>query len=77
MDVKKSILIVFNSQEECQKFIDEYGNEENPLSLGKGIIPQTQGENGEQYYNVAGNAVFEQLFDNMKDGEYLKKGCQG
>ena len=72
MDVKKSVLIIFNTVEECKTFIEEYGPKEDLLSLGKGIVPQLQGENGEQYYNVVGNTTFEQLFDSMKDGEYLK-----
>ena len=72
MDVKKGILIIFNTKDECQRFIDEHGEDKNVLSLGKGITPQMQGENGERYYNVIGNTVFEPLFDAMQDGQYQK-----
>lgn len=70
MDIKKSILIIFNDSNECQSFISEHGSDENVLALGYGIIPQMQGGNGEQYFNCVGNAVFEPLFDAMKDGEF-------
>lgn len=72
MDVKKSILIIFNTFDECQSFINEHGSNNNILSLGKGIIPEMQGD-GEKYFNVVGNSVFESLFENMSDGEYLKE----
>jgi hypothetical protein len=72
MDVKKSLLVIFNSAEECQTFIDGHGAADNILSLGKGIIPEMQGEDGVQYFNCVGNAVFEPLFDAMRDMEYLK-----
>lgn len=73
MDVKKSALIIFNSAEECQAFINDYGNNENVLTLVKGILPQMQEKDGKQYFNVVGNAVFEPLFDSLQDGEYMKK----
>lgn len=69
MDVKKSILIFFNTQEECQSFIDEHGGDTDPLSAGMGITPQMK----DGYFNVVGNAVFEPLFDNMQDGECAKE----
>jgi len=73
MDIKKAIVIIFNTKEECQTFIDQNGSKDNVLSLGKGIIPQMQEQNGEKYYNIVGNAVFEPIFETMKDGEFLKE----
>lgn len=69
MDIKKSILIIFNTQEECQTFIDKHGGEADPLASGEGITPLM--ENG--YFNCVGNSVFEPLFDNMQDNEYVKE----
>lgn len=69
MDIKKSILIIFNTQEECRAFINEHGSDTDPLSAGVGIIPQMK----DGYYNVVGNTVFETIFDNLQDGEYTKK----
>ena len=70
MDIKKSALIIFDSVDTCQSFIDEYGANDDILSLGKGIIPEMQGD-GDGYFNVVGNTVFERLFDMMEDGEFL------
>lgn len=72
MAVKKSILIIFKSEEECREFIDTHGENKNVLTLGMGVIPQMHDENGEQYYNVVGNTIFEPLFDTMADGAYLE-----
>lgn len=72
MDIKKAIVIIFNTADECQTFIDQNGSKDNVLSLGKGIIPQMQEQNGEKYFNVVGNAVFEPIFDTLKDGEFSK-----
>jgi hypothetical protein len=69
MDVKKSIVLIFNTQEECQNFISKHGNDENPLSAGLGIAPQMQ----DGYYNVVGNSIFETIFDSLEDGEYAKE----
>ena len=69
MDVKKSILLIFNTQEECQNFINEHGNAENPLSAEAGIAPQME----DGYYNVVGNTIFETIFDSLQDGEYAKE----
>lgn len=69
MDIKRSILLIFNTQEECQGFINEHGNAENPLSAGVGIAPQME----DGYYNVVGNTIFETIFDSLKDGEYAKE----
>ena len=69
MDIKKSILLIFNTHEECQDFINEHGNADNPLSAGIGIVPQME----DGYYNVVGNSIFEAAFDNLQDGEYSKE----
>lgn len=69
MDIKKSILLIFNTYEECQDFISEHGNAENPLSAGIGIAPQME----DGYYNVVGNSVFETIFDSLQDGQYVKE----
>jgi hypothetical protein len=69
MDIKKSILLIFNTQEECQNFINEHGDADNPLSAGVGIAPQME----DGYYNVVGNSVFETIFDSLQDGEYAKE----
>lgn len=71
MDIKKSVIVIFNERSECQSFIDEYGDKDNILNLGIGIIPEMEGENGEQYFNCVGNTVFESMFDSMQDNEYL------
>ena len=69
MDVKKSILLIFNTQEECQNFINEHGDVDDPLSAGAGIAPQME----DGYYNVVGNTIFETIFDGLQDGEYTKE----
>lgn len=69
MDIKKSILLIFNTYEECQNFIGEHGDADNPLSAGIGIAPQME----DGYYNVVGNSIFESVFDNLQDGEYAKE----
>jgi len=69
MDIKKSILLIFNTQDECQNFINEHGNDDDPLSAGVGIAPQME----DGYYNVVGNTIFETVFDGLQDGEYAKE----
>ena len=69
MDIKKSILLIFNTYEECQDFINEHGDADNPLSAGIGIAPQME----DGYYNVVGNTIFEAVFDSLQDGEYAKE----
>jgi len=73
LDVKKAIMIIFNTKEECQAFIKENGSNDNVLTLGRGILPQMQEQNGEKFYNVVGNGVFEPIFDTLQDGEHLKE----
>ncbi len=69
MDVKKSILIIFNTQEECQSFIESHGDDTDPLAAGEGITPLME----DGYFNCVGNVVFEPLFDTMLDGAHLKE----
>ena len=66
MDIKKAILILFETEEQCIDFINEHGNDENPLDAGQGIIPIM--ENG--YYNIVGKKSIEEAFDALSDGEY-------
>lgn len=69
MDVKKAYLILFEDEENCRKFIDSHGADENPTEAGEGIIPFM--ENG--YYNIVGKQSLEESFDLLKDGEYSKE----
>ena len=69
MDIKKSILLIFNTREECQNFISEHGDADDPLSAGAGIAPQME----DGYYNVVGNTIFETVFDGLQNGEYAKE----
>ncbi len=66
MDIKKAILIMFETEEECTAFIAEHGKDEDPLAAGKGIVPLM--ENG--YYNIVGKTSIEEAFDALSDGEY-------
>lgn len=72
LDEKRAVVIIFNTKEECDQFISEDGGKENVLTLGKGILPQMQEQNGVKFYNVVGNSVLEHVFDTLKDGEYSK-----
>jgi hypothetical protein len=73
MDKKKAIFILFNTQDECQEFIDAHGSDSNPHAYGIGTIPLMQNEDNETYYNVVGNENLEMIFDSLKDGEYTKE----
>lgn len=73
MDTKKAILILFNTTEECQSFINENGNKEKPEILNLGVLPLMETDNnGQEYYNVVGNDILESDFDKLRDGEYTK-----
>ena len=65
MDIKKAILIMFETEEECAAFISEHGKDKDPLEAGKGIVPLM--ENG--YYNIVGKSGVEEVFDTLADGE--------
>lgn len=69
MDIKKSVLILFDTYDECQSFIDEFGAEDNPQSQGKGTVAYMP--NG--YYNIVGKSILEECFDSLSDGEYTKE----
>ena len=65
MDIKKAILIMFETEEECAAFISEHGKDKDPLAADKGIVPLM--ENG--YYNIVGKSGVEEVFDTLADGE--------
>ena len=69
MDIKKAYLILFDTELECQNFIDNYGAEVDPTSVKAGIVPLM--ENG--YYNIVGKQILETAFDGLADGEYTKE----
>ncbi len=69
MEVKKSIFIIFNTEEECKSFIENHGSDAEPEKAGEGIMPMmTDG-----YYNVVGKSGVEAVFDSLGDGEYTKE----
>ena len=73
MDTKKAVLILFNTADECQSFIDENGSKDKPETLNLGVLPLMETDNdGQKYYNVVGNDMLETAFDSLKDGEYTK-----
>ena len=65
MDIKKAIIIMFETEEECAAFIDEHGNDKNPLEAGIGIVPLME----DGYYNIAGKTGMEEAFDQLSDGD--------
>jgi len=69
MDVKKSILILFNSYDECMNFITEHGGKDNPHEQGKGAVAYM----ADGYYNIVGKPKLEEFFDSASDGEYTKE----
>ena len=69
MDVKKSILIMFDSYDECKEFIKEHGSKENPHEQGKGTIPYMP----DGFYNIVGKSKLEEFFDAAIDGDYTKE----
>lgn len=69
MDIKKAVLILFESEEECRSFIDAHGNEEHPEQSGIGIVPLME----DGYYNIVGKTNLEEVFDNLADGDYTKE----
>lgn len=68
MNIKQSILILFDTQMEAKEFIDKYGNSENPESVGLGAVPYME----DGYYNIVGKPGLEEAFDTLADGEYSK-----
>ena len=69
MDVKKSILILFDTYDECKNFIEEHGAKENPHEQGKGTIPYMP----DGFYNIVGKSKLEEVFDMSADGDYNKE----
>ena len=73
MDTKKAVLILFNTVDECQGFIDENGSKDKPETLNLGVLPLMETDkDGQRFYNVVGNDMLETAFDSLKDGEYAK-----
>lgn len=70
MDIKKSILILFDSYDECKNFITEHGAKDNPHEQGGGgAVAYMSGG----YYNIVGKSKLEEAFDSMSDGDYTKE----
>lgn len=69
MNVKKAVLILFDTDMECREFIEKHGAEKLPQEAGVGMVPYM--ENG--YYNIVGKAELEAAFDALADGEYTKE----
>ena len=69
MDIKKSYLILFEDEESCRNFIENHGDDENPLEAGEGIIPYME----EGYYNIVGKKSLEDAYDKLNDGECSKE----
>lgn len=69
MDIKKSVFILFETEEECRNFIETHGADEHPEQAGVGIVPLM--ESG--YYNIVGKDGLEQIFNTLADGEYSKE----
>ena len=72
MDIKKSILVLFETKEEADDFIQKHGNDEHPENTGLGATPYMP----EGYYNLVGKTVLETEFDTMSDGEYSKEAIE-
>lgn len=66
MDIKKSVLILFDTYDECQSFINKFGAEDNPQMHGQGTVAYMP----DGYYNIVGKSILEECFDNLSDGEY-------
>ena len=69
MDIKKAVLILFDSYDECKSFIAEHGGKDNPHEQGVGTVPYMP----EGYYNIVGKSKLEEFFDAVHDGEYTKE----
>ena len=72
MDIKESILILFDTKEEADDFIQKHGSDNHPEDTGFGVVPYMP----DGYYNLVGKTVLESVFDNMKDGEYSKEALE-
>lgn len=68
MNIKQSILILFDTQMEAQEFIEKHGSSEHPEDVGMGAVPYMS----DGYYNIVGKPGLEEAFDALADGEYTK-----
>ena len=69
MDIKRAWIILFEDEKSCRTFIENHGDDENPLGVGEGIIPYME----EGYYNIVGKKSLEDAYDKLSDGEYSKE----
>ena len=69
MNIKKAVLILFDTDMECREFIAKYGDADKPYEAGIGMVPYM--ENG--CYNIVGKPELESAFDSLADGEYSKE----
>ena len=66
MDIRKAILVMFESEEECKEFIAKHGADKHPEDCGLGKVPLME----DGYYNIGGKQELEDAFDILSDGEY-------
>lgn len=66
MDIRKAILVMFESEAECKEFIAKHGADKHPEDCGLGKVPLME----DGYYNIGGKQELEDAFDNLSDGEY-------
>jgi len=69
MDIKRAWIILFEDEESCRTFIENHGDDENPIGVGEGIIPYME----EGYYNIVGKKSLEDVYDKLNNGEYSKE----
>lgn len=69
LDVKKAIVIFFDTKMEADEFVKNHGADEKPQDTGIGAVPYME----EGYYNIVGKPVLEEVFDALSDGEYTKE----
>lgn len=69
LDVKKAIVIFFDTKMEADEFIKNHGDSSEPQNLGIGAVPYME----DGYYNIVGKPVLEEVFDTLSDGEYTKE----
>ena len=72
LDVKKAIVIFFDTKMEADEFIKNYGGDAEPQNAGIGAVPYME----EGFYNISGKPILEDVYDKMSDGEYTKEPVQ-
>lgn len=72
LDIKKAIVIFFDTKMEADEFIRNHGGDDEPQNAGIGAVPYM----GDGYYNVVGKPVIEEAFDKLSDGEYTKEAIE-